>query len=544
MEFGIILVAVIVVASAAALVMKKKPAVKPADLSIMEDYRAIKKALGEFHKDNINRPESITQLSKYIEAEQKIDWSRYELGPDLRYLIIKDIGKINCQPYIDAVGSASRIEGDNLYLSFFKFKASEVEPKAQITMFPPHNITTTTAIEWSSKDSVTDGSEIKEEEWEEKKNNYPEPGKYTVRLRVMDRNGNWSEWVEANFEVTEITGISSIKAGLDYLLIVHNNGKVQGYGGNKFGQLGNATQSPLDEKTYIGAYSSIEMLACGETHVLSMDFQGKVSATGSNDYGQLGTGNRLNLRSPQKIWGLEKVKQLAAGKDYSGAVLITGAVLMWGLNDSGQLGADRPAYQELPARIKNLSNVRQLSLGYNHTLAVQYDGSVISWGDNKYGQLGTGYKGKSTELNVVNVKGVRQVVAGKDFSVALLENGKVVTWGNNLYGQCGHENMTEVLFPKEIEKLKNIVKLDARSTFVVAITGIGEVYTWGSYDTEGQSYNSPVVIAGLKYVKDVAVSYTDAYVLTEKDEILTWGEHFDIRLPLGEKFEPLVEANF
>lgn len=533
-EIGIVIIIGIGAIGAAAYAgLTSKPAVANEPLPVLEDFRAIKRALGEFKKENINKMENILQLARYLEAGKRVNLKRYEISEDERYLILKDVGKMNCQPFIDAVGGASRLEGGSLYLSFFKFKVSEVEPKAAIFMAPHVNITTTTSIEWSSQGSVAEGNEIRHEEWEGNKEIYSEPGRKTVRLRIQDRNENWSEWTEVHFEVTEIGGINGIQAGMDFLMILHNSGKVEAFGGNKFGQLGNGGQSTLKEKTFISSYENIEQIACGETHVLAKDYTGKVYGCGSNDFGQLGSGNRLNSRTPQKIWGLEKVKQLAAGKDFSGAVLMTGAVLTWGTNDFGQLGDEKPMYQELPKRVRNLSNVRQLALGQSHALALLYDGSVVAWGDNNRGQLGSGYKGKSTDLVTVNIKGVKQVAAGKDFSVALLENGKVLAWGNNNVGQCGFQNESELLFPREIPKLKGIVKLAVMNSFVLALTEIGGVYTWGCYDTECDVYyNTPLEIDGLKYIRDIAASYTTAYVLTEQEEILTWSDNIDIRMPL------------
>lgn len=358
----------------------------PESIDIIGDYKAIKRAMLLFKKDNINRIESIQQLERYVEEGTQINWKRYAITPDEKYLVVGRVANLDCQSLIDLVGGASRKEGDKLYLSFLKFKVSEVEPRAVITMYPDRGITTTTPVEWSSTGSVAEGSDIRQEEWENKKAIYSEPGPQKVSLRIMDRNENWSEWTSVEFEVTEVGGVKEFKAGADFLLVVFNSGRVSAIGGNRFGQLGNGAQSPLKELSSVGAYENIEQVACGESHVLSKDHQGKISSVGSNDFGQLGLGNRLNVRSPQKLWGLERVKQLAAGKDYSAAVLMTGAVLTWGNNEHGQLGEDKPLYQELPRRVKNISNVKSVSLGHTHMVCVHYDGSVTAWGTTPGGR--------------------------------------------------------------------------------------------------------------------------------------------------------------
>lgn len=139
------------------------------------------------------------------------------------------------------------------------------------------------------------------------------------------------------------------------------------------------------------------------------------------------------------------------------------------------------------------------------------------------------------EPTTLNVKGIRQVAAGKDFTVAVMENGRLMGWGSNLYGQLGLIGETEVLFPKELPKLKNVVKVAAKGQFVLALTDIGEVYTWGRYDEHlDEYYPEPVAAEGLKYIKDIAASETQAYVLTEKEEVLTWGSRIDMRAPVNE----------
>lgn len=521
----------------------KKEEVPVEKLDILEDFKAIKRALLLFKKDNLNKLDSISHLKRHLEDGYALDWKRYSITPDEKYLVVSQVGSMDCQPIIDEIGGASRKEGDKLYLSFLKFKVSEIDPKAVITMIPSSGITTTTPVEWNHDASQAEGGEIREVEWKNKSAIYSKAGKETVSLRVMDRNESWSEWVSVEFDVTEVSGIKAIEAGAEYLMVVYNSGRVAAIGSNQFGQLGNGAQSPLKELTTIANFENADQIACGETHVLCKDHQLKVSSVGSNDYGQLGVGNRLNVRIPQKLWGLERVKQLAAGKDFSAAVLLTGAVLTWGNNEDAQLGEEKPLYQELPRRVKNLSNVKSVSLGHGHMVCVQHDGTVTAWGDNAKGQVGSGFKGKMIEPTMIPVKGIKQAAAGKDFTLVLAENGKVIGWGSNLYGQLGIIGATEGLFPQEIPKLKNIIKVVAKGQFALALTDIGEVYTWGRYDEkEDDYYPTPVQIEGLKYVKDIAASYTRAYVLTEKDEIQTWGSHIDMRVPLDEYMGLLQHA--
>ncbi len=87
------------------------------------------------------------------------------MGKEERFLIVHKAGKLDYEKFIDMVGGSSYFEDDTLYLSFLKFKVSEVDPVAVIKMFPNKDIRTTTHIEWNYQDSITEGNEIKEVEW-------------------------------------------------------------------------------------------------------------------------------------------------------------------------------------------------------------------------------------------------------------------------------------------------------------------------------------------------------------------------------------------
>ena len=90
-------------------------------------------------------------------------------------------------------------------------------PVAKITMNPSENITSSTHIIWDYKDSYhSEGLNIIDAEWQNKKDTYSE-GRHTVKLRVKDENGVWSNWVSKTFDVKEenvsITSVTFTNAG-------------------------------------------------------------------------------------------------------------------------------------------------------------------------------------------------------------------------------------------------------------------------------------------------------------------------------------------
>lgn len=81
-------------------------------------------------------------------------------------------------------------------------------PVAVITMTPNSDITTDTTVTFSYGDSYDpDGDAIVEVQWENKKTKYT-AGTHTVKLRVKDAYGLWSNWTAVTFTVKEFTAIT------------------------------------------------------------------------------------------------------------------------------------------------------------------------------------------------------------------------------------------------------------------------------------------------------------------------------------------------
>nr|WP_243201582.1 MULTISPECIES: hypothetical protein [unclassified Fusibacter] len=312
------------------------------------------------------------------------------------------------------------------------------------------------------------------------------------------------------------------------LFRIHNSGKVDAFGKNQYGQIGDGTLNDYDKLQRGIGVENVAQISGGDTHTLFKANDGIAYSCGNNDYGQLGIGTRNHSKSPQKIWGLEQVKQVVAGPDYSAAILASGAVLTWGNNEFGQLGDEVSKFKELPKRVKDVSKVKQISLSSTHATCVLHDGTVVSWGDNSHGQLGTGFKGKATPPTVSNITGAFYAANGKNFTIIVLDTGKVKCFGHNNNGQLGMDSETDVMFAKEIPGLKSIVKVVASESFAVAMSDIGEVFTWGRYSSkEGETYYKPQKIEGLKYVKDIGVTTNRGFALLEDGSIVKWNGNID-----------------
>lgn len=99
-------------------------------------------------------------------------------------------------------------QGMTLQYEHFVPNSPLTPPVAVIKMYPEKKVTSQTEVYFDSLSSYDiNGDEIVKIEWENNKKTYPQGG-HTVRLRVQDESGMWSEWVEKTFNVLDPKEIS------------------------------------------------------------------------------------------------------------------------------------------------------------------------------------------------------------------------------------------------------------------------------------------------------------------------------------------------
>lgn len=251
---------------------------------------------------------------------------------------------------------------------------------------------------------------------------------------------------------------TEIVAGKDHTCALLDDGIVQCWGANHFGQVGNdeinnEIYSPLEVSNLEDEAIAI---AAGELHTCALLKGGNVQCWGYNSHGQLGDGTTEHRSSPVVVVELASIAtSIAAGRGHTCALLSDGSVQCWGLNSDGQLGDETTQKSSRPTLVGNLTgDVMSISGGGVHTCALLSDGGVQCWGDNQYGQLGDG----STENRLVptDVRGlagnVSSIAAGAVHTCAILDNGRVQCWGYNRSGLLGSgiSLWKNSLTPKEI----------------------------------------------------------------------------------------------
>ncbi|XP_039294188.1 X-linked retinitis pigmentosa GTPase regulator isoform X2 [Nilaparvata lugens] len=283
--------------------------------------------------------------------------------------------------------------------------------------------------------------------------------------------------------------VVDISCGEEHTLVVCQNGRVFGFGGNEFGQLGLGTTSPVSKPSCIKSLKpeKVKRIICGKTHSLALTGNGKLYAWGNNSDCQLGIGSEENCSTPKQVElndVNEPIASLTAGAQHSALLTDGGKVYIWGSNSCGQLGlSDGIKKCSKPTRLAVKEKVLQIACGYMHTLMLTEEKYLLVFGEGSSGKLGLG--GTSSVPMPIPLKfdkNVTSIAAGGNHSLALTDEGDVYAWGNNEHGQLGFsEEKTEITNPILVTPLLNVrvAQIACGQSHSAFTSDNGELYTCG-----------------------------------------------------------------
>lgn len=110
------------------------------------------------------------------------------------------------------------------------------------------------------------------------------------------------------------------------------------------------------------------------SHSLALMEDGTIEAWGANFFGQLGTGSPSYELSRVKVLGVADAVSVSAGGNHSLAVRRDGTVWAWGRNFEGQLGDGTAPWQYQPVLVPGLSGMVAVAAGSNHSPRTQGPG--------------------------------------------------------------------------------------------------------------------------------------------------------------------------
>jgi alpha-tubulin suppressor-like RCC1 family protein len=251
--------------------------------------------------------------------------------------------------------------------------------------------------------------------------------------------------------VVKITNAVQITAGDGDACALLTTGHVDCWGANNVGQLGQKTlqvenYTPLE----IPEFGGVVELAAGREHTCARLQGGKVDCWGRNTEGELGNGPGYeSVPTPGAVGEVTGARDIASGEAHSCAVLAeegrpVGQIKCWGWDKYGQLGDDsvgdvkRPVFAQ-EGMLQPIAGAMQVSAGNEHTCALLKGGTVACWGSDAHGQLGDGQTNEEhVAVQVPRLAHVVEVDASQLHSCALLEDGAIKCWGSDPSGELGN----------------------------------------------------------------------------------------------------------
>ena len=366
------------------------------------------------------------------------------------------------------------------------------------------------------------------------------------------RNPVSREFDQPGFQSGSIFTDTTISVGDKHLCTILDDTKLSCWGDNSFGQLGDGTNSDRMLLTEVSLDESRTALSIssGKDHTCAILDNGELQCWGRNDYGQLGDGTVSHSSVPVEASLSEFPVQLSSGDYHTCAILDDATIKCWGRNNYGQLGDGTNSDSSDPVAVASPPGEKFLAIstGANHTCAITSTWTLKCWGSNDHGQLGIGSTlSVNTPSTVTTGGNTVAVSAGGYHTCAILDgsagSGDVKCWGLNSKGQLGDGTTNQQNDASAVSaSLTGAIAIDSGSQHTCAIDSSQSLHCWGG-SSEGQigdgstagQVTSPTEISLGQNLESNAVSSGGAYtcVIGGNDLPRCWGgEGFTASLDL------------
>ncbi|HEX6357600.1 hypothetical protein [Actinophytocola sp.] len=345
-------------------------------------------------------------------------------------------------------------------------------------------------------------------------------------------------------EVAALPGARAVASTGETTYVLGADGRVQAWGGNLYGQLGNGwtTGQPYGGSAMpvpVVGLTNVTAIAARGQGAYALRADGTVWAWGANHLGQLGNGNVNASSVPVRVSGLTGVTAIGAGDNNGYAVRSDGTLWSWGDNGGGHLGnGSNVPYSTTPVQVTGLTDMVAVAGGghSNGTYALREDGTVWSWGYNFSGALGHGQPCAEgvpclsrVPVQVSGLTGVTAVASGVYNGMALREDGTVWTWGTNDRGQLGSgvdcdytqdPSTCQAYVPVRVANLSTVTQIGGFYGGGYALLADGTVQSWGTNysgtlgnDTVAEYTTVPVPVLDLAGVTDLGNSVSGGFAV-------------------------------
>ncbi|XP_031258374.1 ultraviolet-B receptor UVR8-like isoform X2 [Pistacia vera] len=150
----------------------------------------------------------------------------------------------------------------------------------------------------------------------------------------------------------------TVACGWRHTISVSSSGGLYTYGWSKYGQLGHGDFKDhlVPHKLEALRDSFISQISGGWRHTMALTFDGKLYGWGWNKFGQVGVGDNADHCSPVQVnFPHDQVVQISCGWRHTLAVTDRQNVYSWGRGTNGQLGHGQSSDRNIPIIIEPLS---------------------------------------------------------------------------------------------------------------------------------------------------------------------------------------------
>ncbi|XP_056850563.1 ultraviolet-B receptor UVR8 isoform X2 [Raphanus sativus] len=165
--------------------------------------------------------------------------------------------------------------------------------------------------------------------------------------------------VPRKIQAFEAEKMSMVACGWRHTISVSYSGALYTYGWSKYGQLGHGDLEDhlIPHKLEALGNNVISQISGGWRHTMALTSDGKLYGWGWNKFGQVGVGDNIDQCSPVQVRfpDDQKVVQVSCGWRHTLAVTERNNVFAWGRGTNGQLGIGESLDRNSPKIIEALS---------------------------------------------------------------------------------------------------------------------------------------------------------------------------------------------
>ena len=257
--------------------------------------------------------------------------------------------------------------------------------------------------------------------------------------------------------------VSELIAGGELPCARLEDGTVQCWGRNEYGQVGNGTNGHAFQPSTVINVANATAIASGVWRACAVIDNKTVKCWGNNVEGNLGNCTNENSDVGVPVYGIDGISSTAASvslsSDHTCVLMGDASIRCFGMDDAGQLGDGGGGQSWCPViSMYPTTPALSINVGDYFTCAQVGDDSVQCWGSGDHGELGDGFFGGSTSpVTVALPDGVSIVSLATKYShvCALSSAGRLWCWGWNANGQLGIGNNNDSAMPMEVAPPSN-----------------------------------------------------------------------------------------